>query len=318
MGNPPPVEVLQQMISMAASVNNIPNSSWVSTTAQTGSSWRPVSELQNHVYGQPLAERDRDEVEDDFDSGDEDDFDEEPRNPPHPSEEKDSDAEDESHFVAKKTSPTRDMTTEQFLDNICKFVDGIMAMDPKLPYSGFGPHVSYSKNPSGSERAVDISNIIFEVNQVTVAGVIITQEANKRPGHLPDEPFEYNVILKYVVDRKDYSHGSKYNIRVNGTNLREVMSQVHAKLLKMKKCCHCSSVYDTNISDVCIICLFSDYFTKDNPVITCIICREKIKDFATLGCQHRFCLPCLFKITNHKCPTCRATFTFSGNNNRYG
>ncbi|WP_398577076.1 RING-HC finger protein, partial [Streptococcus mitis] len=51
-----------------------------------------------------------------------------------------------------------------------------------------------------------------------------------------------------------------------------------------------------------------NFYTYDNPVVTCNVCSEKTKDFVTLMCGHRFDYGCLRQIRNNKCPLCRHEF----------
>jgi len=209
---------------------------------------------------------------------------------------------DVNNYIAPKKSVTKDMTGEQLLMHICKFADNIFLLDP-TENQRITPDTSYVQE--GQSKIITIENIMFEVNRILCKGVRIIQRKE-------DDAFKYTASIQYVAQDEDYWNGPAYTIIVNKPTLQDVISHIHEKLKKMQRCDTCKTVvYDSSISEHCIICLFSDYFTKDNDLITCVICSEQTRDFTTLQCGHRFDHACLSKINNRVCPLCREPFAIS-------
>jgi hypothetical protein len=172
---------------------------------------------------------------------------------------------------------------------------------------GFAHSVEYNVHSSTGTRSVKIVNIIFEVNRVTVRGVSVFRE--NRPGCTKEVPmYKFTAALDYTTGPDVGMYGSRHQLSAEGETSKDALGRVYAKLKTIRHCDTCTTVYDSTIADHCVVCLFSDYFTKENPNVLCVVCTKRTRDFTTIGCGHRFCYGCLAKNQKKTCPLCRSPY----------
>lgn len=208
----------------------------------------------------------------------------------------------DNYYEPPKRSPTKDMTADQLLDGICTYIENVMAKTAPMDGSAmtFGANTQYVDDHVQG-RMVTVSNIVFEVNQVTVKSVRVIRHRGANGG--------YTASVAYSTQPDHYWNGPSYFLKVSNPVMRDAISGLYKNLKALKHCSSCKTVYDSSLSEHCVICLFSDYFTRENPEIKCVICTERTRDFTTLqNCGHRYCWPCLQKVSNRKCPMCRTSF----------
>lgn len=220
---------------------------------------------------------------------------------------KKSDDLSESDSYVSKKSPTLDMDQDQLLEHICKFCDNLMHINTNERLTGFGPNINmfYSRNI----KQIDITNIIFEVNMITIHEIHIVRNKKSPVESSDSEDYEYTVNISYVLHPHQYVNGNKFFVGSTKSVLKDAISSAYKRLKMLKFCRLCKTAYDSSISEYCVVCLFSHYFTFENPEITCIICTDKTKDFITIpSCGHRFCYECIQNVASRKCPMCRKPF----------
>jgi hypothetical protein len=214
---------------------------------------------------------------------------------------------DENNYVKfVKRSPTLDFDFIELLGKLVKLVNNIFKLntdqyDQQTIYDGIelGHNVHYSIREG--MKTVIISMIIFEVEFLSCQGIVITEVDATKP--------LYSVSLKCLMGlSRDRNHSSTSNITVHGSSITETFNRSFDRIRSIKYCYSCDTSFDSSLSDVCICCLFSDIYTKDNPTSVCAICKESTKDFKTLYCGHRFDYNCLSQMHKQVCPICREPF----------
>lgn len=208
-----------------------------------------------------------------------------------------------------KRSPTLDMTFEQLLAGIVKFSQNVFAqqLGTREAERTFGHNVVYS---CGSRyKKIWINSIGFEVGHVTYRGIFI-QENNENFDDYNDQE-RYNITLHYVPGMENLHsyRGRECVLSVYGPTLEEALKCSVKRMQELRRCYTCNTVYDSAIGEYCVCCMFSDFYTRDNDLITCIICTEKTRDYITLKCGHRYHSNCLVGVQGHKCPMCRQVFS---------
>jgi hypothetical protein len=205
-----------------------------------------------------------------------------------------------------KRSDTADLQHDQMLNAIYQMVD--KTFKTKIPYGSnqnFGTNISYELQLSGN-KTVYIYGIVFEVNQISITGILIKE--NNTNNKLP----KYNVFLIYNISFENrLNEKNTTSLNVTGNSLYDTIKSSFDRLQELKRCRNCESIYDNSVSQYCACCLFCDFYTKLNPLVQCIICNDKMRDFCTIKCGHRFCLACLTKVVksgNSQCPLCRTLF----------
>lgn len=208
-----------------------------------------------------------------------------------------------NNYIKNNSSETQRMTAEQLLDSISSMVDRLILIDDEN-YNGCGSNVTYEK--SGDIKVITVSNIIFEINQILISEIIITRNPFSSTSVMP---CTFTINIHYILQCIGYVNDQIFNLAVPKSTCKESLKAAYDRFKKMRRCGTCKiAVYDTEVTDHCVACLFSDYFTIENPLITCSICHEKTKDFLTLECGHRYCIRCIYKVEPRKCPLCRAAF----------
>jgi Zinc finger, C3HC4 type (RING finger) len=218
-------------------------------------------------------------------------------------EHKESDPQVRGPFAPAQPQPSTSFSEAQFLESITAMIDKIISSDVKQ--WGGNPDVSVTMFGPGRHQGlkqVTLKNIVFEVNKLIINRVIISQIHS-----LSNNEDKFSAAISYVRSNKNLTTGGPaWTIDHSGKTVAEAITKTYENLKALKKCEWCTGVWDGRMNDQCIICLFSDYFTRENEKIECPICRTSTRDFTTLDCNHRMCYQCLFKIVRpKKCPLCR-------------
>jgi hypothetical protein len=189
------------------------------------------------------------------------------------------------------------MTPSQLLENVYKLCDNVFARETG---GNNTPHLLYSK--TSMCKHITISNIMFEINRIKYMQINIYDYENAT--NSPTKIGRYTVSLSY---RSIFSH-NEHRVISESDSLEEAFQGSLANAKMMKMCENCPIPYNTRISECCPCCLFSNFYTSGNDLITCAICKEQTRDFVTLDCGHRFDLKCLQRCADEKCPCCRQPF----------
>jgi hypothetical protein len=212
-----------------------------------------------------------------------------------------SDSDD--NFIPLNISSTMNMPGDQILEHICKFVNNIFEKNPPAEHSSFGANVVYRQ--TRTDKTIGIRNIILQVNQVTLKSIDITQHISDANGSVSNK---YLVRLNYVANPSQYFNGQSYSIGCVRDTLKDAIQSSYDNLKRLHLCNSCKSIYDSTFTDHCVVCMFSNFYTHENQLITCAVCTDKFRDHITLNCGHRFCWDCARKNVNRKCPICRAPY----------
>ena len=193
--------------------------------------------------------------------------------------------------------PTRDLTEEEYVTRIVRFVELALGPDVDNWISACGPNMEIGSHP----RQVKLNNLVFEVN-----GLIVTCIHVGQLPVIPNADLTWLIHLTYVLETGHYHRGPFQSIGQSDKDLATAVRKSYASLKALKRCQRCEAIWNTTLSDVCVICLFCDYFTRENDEHECPVCTDSIRDWTTLDCGHRLCYKCMFKLQPpRRCPLCR-------------
>lgn len=196
-------------------------------------------------------------------------------------------------------SPTRDLPEEEYVKRITNLSYLILGADTASWAKVCGPNIEVLSGGRSGTKSFTMKNN-FEVNGIIVTRVNITHE--------PEEPKNtWAVALTYIRHSKEYFTGNRCYLQYFDKDLQTAIRKSYNGLKALKRCMFCMSIWNSEMSDVCLICLFSDYFTRENELYECPVCKDSIRDWTILDCNHRLCYKCLSRINEpRKCPMCRA------------
>ena len=206
-------------------------------------------------------------------------------------------------FAPVQPQPSVSFSESHFLESITSIMEKVVSSDvkswggnPDIQVTMFGP----GRNPG--LKQVTMKSIVFEVNKLIINRVTISQIHT-----LSNNDDKFSAAVSYIRSNKHLlAGGPAWTIDHSGKTIAEAITKTYENLKAMQKCEWCTGVWDRRMSDQCMTCLFSDYFTRENEKIECPVCRTNTKDFTTLECNHRMCYKCLFRIVRpKKCPLCR-------------
>jgi hypothetical protein len=206
-------------------------------------------------------------------------------------------------FAPLERSPTVSFSEAQFLERISGIMEQVISSDVKMWGGNTDMQVTISgSGPHRGLKQVTMKNIVFEVNRLVVNRVVIGQLAP-----LPrNGDNKFMALISYVRNNKNFYTGPAWTIEHSGKTVAEAMAKVYQNLKAINRCAWCDAVWDTRMSKECVVCIVSDFFTRENEEIECPACTEKVKDFTTLDCRHRMCYKCMFRLVKpRKCPLCR-------------
>jgi hypothetical protein len=225
--------------------------------------------------------------------------------------------------------PTRDLAEEEYVQKISKLSRLILGTDVESWEKVCGPNIEvlFSINRDRA-RSFSVKNM-FEVNGIIVGKItvetMLSLKENKEQA-LPLQPLNHfsggsealrspetdakplwAITLTCIKNSKDpIAAGIKYYLQYVDKDLQTVVRKSYNGLRAMRRCMFCMSIWNSELSDVCPLCLFTDYFTRENELYDCPVCKESIRDWTILDCNHRLCYKCLAQIRNpRKCPMCR-------------
>lgn len=194
-------------------------------------------------------------------------------------------------------SPTRDFSEEEYVKRISNLSRLILEGEPGFWAKICGPNIDVVSGRNGAKSFS--MKINFEVNGIIITRISVSHETEELKNI-------WSVALTYIRHSKEYFTGNRCYLQYSDQDLQVAVRKSYNGLKALRRCIFCMSIWNSEMSDVCLICLFSDYFTRENELYECPVCKENIKDWTILDCNHRLCYKCLARIAEpRKCPMCR-------------
>lgn len=195
-------------------------------------------------------------------------------------------------------SPTRDLSEDEYVQKISNMSRVMLGTDSASWAKVCGPNIEIISEGRSGTKSFSLKNN-FEVN-----GIIITRISVAHG--IEESKSVWSVTLTYIKHPKEYFTDNRYHLQYVDKDLQTVVRKSYKGLKALRRCTFCMSIWNGELSDVCVTCLFSDYFTRENEIYDCPICKEGVRDWTILNCNHRVCYKCLAQIRKpRKCPMCR-------------
>lgn len=195
-------------------------------------------------------------------------------------------------------SKTRDFSEDEYVQKISKLSQTILGKNVACWAKSCGPDIEIISLERSSRNSFTLKTC-FEVNGIMITRITVSHDSDESKN-------DWFVILTYVKHSRDYFTGNRYHLQYFDKDLQTTIRKSYTGLRALKRCMFCMSIWNSEMSDVCPLCLFSDYFTRENEVHECPVCKENVKDWTILDCNHRLCYKCLAQIKQpRRCPLCR-------------
>lgn len=202
-------------------------------------------------------------------------------------------------------SASCDWSEDEYVERISTLAQKALGSEYSTWTRAAGTNLTISHK--GPVRIMGIKNVVFEVNGITVNGITVGYHLAIGPdGEVPSDR-AWHVALSYIPTIKAYNipHLAN-NLQHSDINLITALRKTYASLKALRCCDYCHSVWNTELSPNCPVCMFSNYFTRENEKIECPVCMTELRDFFTPECGHRLCYKCMFKLRQpRRCPSCR-------------
>lgn len=195
-------------------------------------------------------------------------------------------------------SPTRDLSEEEYVQKISNMSQLILGADSQSWAKVCGPNIEIVSEGRNGTKSFSLKNN-FEVNGIIITRISVTHG-------LEESKSVWSITLTYIKHPKEYFTDNRYHLQYIDKDLQTAVRKSYMGLKALRRCTFCTSIWNSQLSDVCVTCLFNDYFTRENEVYDCPVCKESIRDWTILNCNHRVCYKCLAQIRKpRKCPMCR-------------